>query len=576
MTIREDGGKMSRGIRVLPDELVNLIAAGEVVERPAAVVKELLENALDASSDRVRVHLLEGGRREIKVTDNGVGMGRDDALLSIERHATSKISAKADLDNLTSYGFRGEALPSIAAVGRFTIETWSGVEEAGTGIVVDNGRLLSVHDSPAVQGTSVSIKSIFSRLPARRKFLRKTDTELSWCIRAVEEAALARPDVHFEVTGGTGTVIMMAPVTGLRERVWAMWGQETASRLMRLDAAHKGVHVEGFISPPDLTYSRRTRHHVLINARPVRDPGVTRLLTDALSTKYPSGRHPALILSISMPPGEVDVNVHPSKREVRLHRPREVSAALRKAVESSGTGSAEGIYTVRQTTLRTGTKAMEPEAGWKGKTDGTSTGGVGAEPDIIQLSSKPDVRIIGQVLGTYIICEVDGKLLLVDQHAAHERILFNRLMETYTESAGPSQGLVVPVVLHMGPAEMRNLANKLPLMEAFGFRLEEFGDNTVRVTAMPADMPQDLSVDVLQSLSSDLDDVPAVPEKIALQISRWACRQSVRAGRSLSGPEMEQLIADLEAAESGYSCPHGRPTRIYMTQEDLEKMFKRR
>jgi len=567
---------MNPGIRVLPDELVNLIAAGEVIERPASIVKELLENALDASSSRVRVHLLEGGRREVKVTDNGIGMSRDDALLSIERHATNKISVKEDLDNLVCYGFRGEALPSISSVGRFTLETWSGIDEAGTGIVIDSGRLVTVRDSAAVQGTSVSVKSIFSNVPARRKFLRKADTELSWCIRVVEEAALARPDVHFEITGSGGATVVLAPVTGLKERVWTMWGEETAARLMSMEAELDGVRVEGFISTPDLTYSRRTRHHVLINDRPVRDPGITRLLTQALSTKYPSGRYPAVVLSISMPSGEVDVNVHPSKREVRLLKPGKVSAVLRKAANGLGKAAPGGSYPSGQTSPEAGAKAMEPAAGWQDRPVELPVGKGSTVTADKQLSLRSGIRVIGQVLGTFIVCEVDDKLLLVDQHASHERILFNSLMRGYAESESPSQGLVVPVLLHMGPSEMKNIMNKLPLMQSFGFRLEEFGDSSVRVTALPAEMPQDLSVDVLQSLSSDLEDAPPVPEMIALQISRWACKQSVRAGMTLSLPEMEQLVSDLEEAESGYSCPHGRPTRIYMTEADLEKMFKRR
>ncbi len=568
---------MSPRIRVLPDSLVNLIAAGEVVERPASIVKELLENSLDASSSRIAVHLQNGGKREVRVTDNGTGMGREQALLSIERHATSKIAGPEDLLRITSLGFRGEALPSIAAVGKFTLQTWDSRGGTGTRISIDNGRLVSVQAGPAVKGTSVTLSSIFSRVPARRKFLKSADTEMAWCVRAVEEAALTRPDVHFEVTGPGGIHTVLPKVASLRERVWTMWGDDTARRLMSIQAHTEDVIVDGYISPPDMTYSRRTRYHILVNGRPVRDPGLTRLITTALSTRYPSGRHPALVLSLQVLPGDVDVNVHPSKREIRLARPRSVSAALKEALNELSPLTAAHPYETsqpRDSEAMPARDAPDPERG----SATLPAAGVLEEktPPTGQLYMEKGSRVIGQALGTYIIFEIDGRLAVVDQHAAHERIVYNRLMEAYGSTVRPSQRLMIPVLLQLGSAEATNLLMKRPMMEAFGFELEEFGDNVIRITALPAEIPQDLSTSVAESLASDLEEVSDIPEEIALHISRWACKQSVRAGKTLSTEDMENLLADLEIAESGFSCPHGRPTRIFLSEAELEKLFLRR
>jgi len=568
---------MSPRIRVLPDSLVNLIAAGEVVERPASIVKELLENSLDASSSRITVHLRDGGKREIRVTDNGTGMGREQALLSIERHATSKIAGPEDLLRITSLGFRGEALPSIAAVGKFSLQTWDGRGGTGNRISIDNGKLVSVQAGPAVKGTSVTLSSIFSRIPARRKFLKSADTEMAWCVRTVEEAALTRPDVHFEVTGPGGIHTVLPEVTSLRERVWTMWGDDTARRLMRIQAHTEDVMVDGFISPPDMTYSRRTRYHILVNGRPVRDPGLTRLITTALSTRYPSGRHPALVLSLQVLPGDVDVNVHPSKREIRLARPRSVSAALKEALNELSPLTVAHPYDTSQPRDSGSMPARDAPDAERGSAALPAAGVLEEKtPPTGQLSMERGTRVIGQALGTYIISEIDGRLAVVDQHAAHERIVYNRLMEAYGSTVRPSQRLMIPVLLQLGSAEATNLLRKRPLLEAFGFELEEFGDSVVRITALPAEIPQDLSKSVAESLASDLDEVSYVPEEIALHISRWACKQSIMAGKTLSMEDMENLLADLEIAESGFSCPHGRPTRIFLSEVELEKLFLRR
>ncbi len=324
--------KTSSRIRILPDNLVDVIAAGEVVERPASVVKELVENALDAGAETIRLKISDGGRRVIQLMDDGAGMGEENALLSIERHATSKISSLDDLVHIRTLGFRGEALSSVAAVGRFILDTWDGKAPAGTRIVIDNGKLVSAEPVGRGRGTTVTLENIFRRLPARRKFLRSRETEQSWCLSAVEDAALAYPAVSFSVTGDGLELLNMGPASSLRERAASLWGADAAGKLIPLSHVSEGVALEGLISSPAETYSRRLRHRVMVNGRPVRDPVLNRVISSALSGSWPAGRFPALVLSIVVPDELVDVNVHPAKREVRFRRTEPIGEARRRAL----------------------------------------------------------------------------------------------------------------------------------------------------------------------------------------------------------------------------------------------------
>ncbi len=576
---------MTRRVMVLPDELVNLIAAGEVVERPAAVVKELVENSLDAGAARVTVRLGDGGRRLVEVADDGWGMSRDDALMALERHATSKVAAVSDLAALGTYGFRGEALPSIAATGSFNLVTWDGVGEAGTRITVERGRIIAVEDVGRPRGTTVRLAGIFSRIPARRKFLRSRETELAFCLRAVEEAALARPSVHFEVTGDEGVLLALPPVKGLAERVLCMWGDETGRRLLPLAARLPGMSLAGFISPPALTWSRRDRHHALVNGRPVRDPLLNRLLASALAHRYPPGRHPALVLSLVLPPEEVDVNVHPSKREVRFARTAAVQELLELAVRELGRsaplprdmGAAAGAGGETEGgTGRGGGWSPAPAVGW-GRGDEAEEGtAVAAQEPLAGLAAPPGPRVLGQVLSTYILAEREGHLVVVDQHAAHERIWFNRLLAARTSGSPPSQRLLIPALVELSSSERHNLFAREDVLRSFGFEFAGFGGGAVRITAVPPDLRQEGAASLVREIASDLAGVSSLPEDLALAVARRACHASVRAGRSLSLPEMAALLGELAQAEAGFACPHGRPTCVLLARSELERLFSRR
>lgn len=569
-------------IRILPDELVDVIAAGEVIERPASVVKELVENALDAGAGNIRVKISDGGRRMVQVQDDGSGMDEESALLSIERHATSKILDLEDLRHIRTLGFRGEALSSIAAVGRFTLDSWDGRSGSGTRVVMDGGRLISVEPFGRAKGTTVTLERIFRRLPARRKFLRARDTEKAWCVSAIEDAAVANTRVSFILLSDDDRVLNFPPASSLMDRVAVLWGVDTARRLIPLSHEGEEVSLEGLISPPTETYNRRTRHKIMVNGRPVRDPVLNRVISSALAGSWPAGRFPALVLSIAAGDGLVDVNVHPTKREVRFMRTEPVAEALREAVK--------GIREPVRISVPYGGEGVDSEPTVTGMAadvnlpfaytgDGHPARYTLPAPDkaaVHQRGTGDRGRILGQVLGTYILVENENGLEVIDQHAAHERIVFNRLMARRSGAEIPVQRLAVPLVLTLSPSETANLLASSDVLDSFGFEIAPFGHDAVRVTAVPADLKEALIEELLRQLAGSPENPTSEPEDVALAVSRWACRQSIMAGKKLSPEEMSRLLHELAQSESGFSCPHGRPTRIALDQADLEKLFGRR
>jgi DNA mismatch repair protein MutL len=593
-------------IKILPDHLVDVIAAGEVVERPASVVKELVENSLDAGARRIEVRIEDGGKRKITVLDDGSGMDEDDCLMAIERHATSKIASLDDLQHIRTLGFRGEAIPSIASVGRFTLQSFDGRADSGTRIIMDGGRLVSVEPVGRARGTTITLEGIFRKLPARRKYLRSRETEAAWCLGTVEDASLACQDVSFTVLSNGVTVLDLPGAGSLAGRVASLWGADTAGSMMALSGTIEGMRVEGLISPPTVTFSRRTRHKVIINGRPVRDPVLNRVISSALAGSWPSGRFPALVLILDVEDDLVDVNVHPAKREVRLRRTDHIVELMRRAIRGirdpvmAGAGIKPGSGKSRDypvhgspktpvserheglpedpepgspTAARETFLPFEPSyAGRTGERDGKNHAARTESED----ESDGRTEILGQVLGTYILLESDQGIQIIDQHAAHERIVFNRLMEAREGYGPPMQRLAVPIVMDLSPSESANLMSAARLLDSFGFEVDQFGPSSLRVTAVPSDLKGTLVEELLRALASDPDAFGREPESVALAVSRWACRQSIMAGRKLSKEQITQLVRDLDVAESGFSCPHGRPTRVTMGFQELERLFGRR
>ena len=567
-------------IKILPDHLVDIIAAGEVVERPASVVKELVENAIDAGAENIQVHLVDGGRGKIQVMDDGTGMDEDDCLMAIERHATSKVASVEDLRHLRTLGFRGEALPSIASVGQFKLESWDGKAESGTRIVVDNGKLITVEPVGRARGTTVTLEGLFRKLPARRKFMRTGETETAWCLTAVEDAALTEPSISFVVTGNSTQLLNMPRSMTLRGRVVSLWGVEMAARLMPVHFSGDGVTLDGLISPPTETFSRRGRHKTIINNRPVRDPVLNRIISSALSGSWPAGRFPALVFSFTVEDDLVDVNVHPAKREVRFRSTEPLTRAISEAVSGIKEPVKSASYVVRK-----GSREDHPGiAAREVKLPLSSLDFVpekaDSRPASEELSGFPEGpaapgRILGQVMGTYILVEDENGIGIIDQHAAHERIVFNRLLARRSGAKIPVQILAVPLVLTLSPSETANLIASEELLNSFGFKISEFGPDTVRVTAVPSDLKAELVEEILRQLSGSLEGRNREPAEIALAVSRWACRESIMAGNRLSKEQITQLVRDLAEAESGFSCPHGRPTRVTLNKSDLERLFGR-
>jgi len=566
-------------IKILPDQLVDIIAAGEVVERPASVVKELVENAIDAGAESIQVHLTDGGRGKIQVLDDGIGMDEDDCLMAIERHATSKVAAVEDLRHLRTLGFRGEALPSIASVGHFKLESWNGDSASGTRVIVDNGKLINVEPVGRARGTTVTLEGLFRKLPARRKFMRTRETETAWCLTVVEDAALANPAVSFSVIGNGANLLSMPPASSLVDRVVSLWGADMAGRLIPLSYRGSGVALEGLISPPTETFTRRSRHRTMINQRPVRDPLLNRVISSALSGSWPAARFPALVLSLTIEDDLVDVNVHPAKREVRFKNTEPVAGAIKEAVS----GIKEPVRAVPY--IREATVGDQPEVVARdAKLPFASLDPVPEKaelrPVVETVSRIPGAgasrRILGQIMGTYILVEDEHGLAIIDQHAAHERIVFNRLLARRSGAKIPVQILAVPLVLTLSPSEAANLLASEELLNSFGFKISEFGSDTVRITAVPSDLKGHLVEELLRILATGTEPASREPEDVALAVSRWACRESIMAGQKLSKEQITQLVRDLNEAESGFSCPHGRPTRVALSPADFERLFGRR
>jgi len=628
-------------IRLLPDHLVSQIAAGEAVERPASVVKELVENALDAGAGEVRVELEAGGKRRIVVADDGSGMGRDDALLAFDRHATSKIASVGDLERVASLGFRGEALSSIAAVARVELST---AETPGEGhrVRIEGGRVRSAEPAPRPRGTTVEVASLFFNVPARRKFLKAPTTELRRAVEAVQGYALARPEVRFSVRHQGRALLDALPPSGeekdgaaaLRERIAQVFGRDLAAGLVAIpddgDDARPSERIHGFVGTP--AGGRSRRQFVFVNRRLVRDRLVLGAFYRAAREEWKSEDFPALFLFLDLPPEDVDVNVHPQKSEVRFRDPGlldRVHARLRRAL-----GDARGEEPAPLRTPAGAPRAplawqglgerkvrpREPEAGgWEvhgaGEVaeappapwgePGASGAAVGddpaarrfATPSYTPLQRAPvplsgrrgeqrPFRLLGQYKGTLILLEGPDGLYLIDQHVAHERLLYERLRRTMERENTPSQKLLDPPVLELSAAEHLRLSDLAPALGECGFELAPLSGGSLAIAAIPAVLDAGAAEELLRNLAAadpeggEADgggEVAGLRRRVldALAASQ-ACKAAVKMHHPLSAVEMEALIAELFLCETPYACPHGRPVVLQMTDADLERRFGRR
>ena len=559
-------------IQVLAPEVRSKIAAGEVVERPASVVKELVENSLDAAASQVAVEVRGGGVRLIRVVDNGEGIPADEVEIAFERYATSKLSTAEDLESIASLGFRGEALPSIAAVAEVTLVSRSRDELSGTFLNVKEGAIIQKAKRGCPQGTTVTVRNLFRSFPARLKFLRSVNTENRYISQLVTHYSLAFPEVRFTLVTD-GRTSFRTPGTGqLRDVLAAAYGAETAQALLEVgeEVLGVGVGVGGFVSPPWLVRSSRNALSFFVNRRWVQSRMLSYALEQAYEGLLASGRHPIAAINVSLAPQEVDVNVHPTKSEIKFRYEREVFSAVQRTVR------AVVIERVPMPLLEAEEKVELPRRLPQPRTpERPLAPPEPARPQPPPTGRLPILRVVGQVANTYIVAEGPDGMYLIDQHAAHERVTFERLKEQWLSRTVEVQGLLEPLPLELSRRQEEVLKSHLDALGEYGFDIEPFGEHTYLVRAVPAVLGGKNIAETLAEVLGSLADEAGGDWREGVAIS-LACHGSVRAGQVLSLEEMRELVRQLEQTSRPQSCPHGRPTIVHLSSAQLDKEFGRK
>ncbi len=611
-------------IRILPPEIASQIAAGEVIERPASVVKELLENALDAGARSISITVEEAGQRLIEVSDDGRGIPADELALAVERHATSKLSQTADLFQIQTLGFRGEALASIGSVARMSLTSAAAGAPAGAFLRVEGGQVYPPEAAGAPVGTVARVEDLFYNVPARLKFLKSDVTERRLIDNLVTRYALAYPQVRFRLVQEGRPALQTSGRGERREVLAALYGAEIARQMLEVLSDEAGLHVHGFISPSSLTRPHRREMFFFVNGRPVQDAALSAALTRGYHTLLMVGRFPLATLMIDLPPEAVDVNVHPTKAEVRFRQPEQIFSGVQNAVRRAllahnpvsdlGSALSSAWSGPRQPALPAAPdwdaparEAPEYPAGPAGNASFANqpwqhwpTGPEPDEPPAAYSTPAPSpaaaneparppgqpglpgaraglLRPVGQVANAYLVAEGPDGLYLIDQHAAHERVLFERFMAQRGQGFA-SQTLLHPVVVDLPAAGARLLSEQLPALERLGFQVEPFGPNAFQVRAIPALLTGSDPAAALRVVVENFeeDETPLQAEQEARLIARVCKRAAVKAGQSLSPDEQKALLSDLEACQSPRTCPHGRPTMIHLSVDLLERQFGRR
>jgi DNA mismatch repair protein MutL len=580
-------------IRLLPPEVASQIAAGEVVERPASVVKELLENALDASAKSVSVTIGAAGRTLIQVADDGCGIPADELPLAVARYATSKLARAEELFAISTLGFRGEALASIGSVARLTITSRTADSAAGARLHVEGGATGRVEIIGAPVGTLVRAEDLFYNVPARLKFLKKDMTERRAIDALLARYALAYPHVRIKLTEGKTSSLQTSGDGDQRAILAALYGVEVGKQMLEVLAEETGMKLTGFISPTALTRSNRREITFFINGRWVQNVPLSAALLQAYHTLLMVGRYPLAVLFLEVEPADVDVNVHPAKAEVRFREQDRIFSFVQRAVRRALLAYAP-VPQVAPTLW--GTPARQVDPAWSFASDQSSVTSdqlpVGTEPPEVPPPSLlpsppapplhsppvPLLRLIGQIGATYLVAEGPDGLYLIDQHAAHERVLFEKLMAQHNLKIIPSQALLTPAVIHLPPQSTETLISNLPILQHFGFEVEPFGPNTFQVRAVPLLFVDSDPSAALRAVVEDFeeDETPLQAEVEARVAGRVCKRLAVKAGQVLSPEEQRALLNDLETCASPRTCPHGRPTMIHLSVDMLERQFGRR
>jgi DNA mismatch repair protein MutL len=576
-------------IRILPEHIASQIAAGEVIERPASVVKELVENALDAGADTIAIEVLGAGKRLIAVTDHGGGIPREELGLAVSRHATSKLTRAEDLFRIATLGFRGEALASIGSVSRLTVESRTADAEAGAKLRVEGGALGSVSEIGMPPGTRIMVQDLFYNVPARLKFLKTDTTERRNIEALATRYALAYPHVRWKLVIEGKPSLQTSGSGDPREVLASLYGVTVAKQMLAVEFREEGYHIHGFISPISLTRSNRREITVFVNGRWVKDTAVTAAIIRAYHTLLMVGRFPIVVLFLELPSEVVDVNVHPAKAEVRFREGDLVFSRVQRAVKRALLAyspmpelESRGWW---GTTRLAEEKEIDPA--WRMTAEIQPV----AEPDEKlspprihihtgqeEMEGLPLLRLVGQVAATYLVAEGPDGLYLIDQHAAHERVLYESLMAQQAEDQVASQALLTPVNVSLPPEKARTLENALPVLGGLGFEVESFGPNTFTVRTIPALLTGGDPEAALNALVEDFeeDETPLASTKEAMITARICKRMAVKGGQTLSPEEQTALLRGLERCQSPRTCPHGRPTMIHLSADLLERQFGRR
>jgi DNA mismatch repair protein MutL len=556
-------------IRKLPDALINKIAAGEVVERPASVVKELVENALDAEARAIAVDLRDGGATLVRVTDDGFGMTADDLTLALERHATSKLATDEDLDAIATLGFRGEALPALCAVSRFVVTSRARGAAEGTRIAGEGGAITQRLAVACDPGTTVEVRDLFFNTPARLKFLKAAATETAASLRLLTQLAIAQPEVQFRATSNGRPSLTAPRAADLRERLGALWSFGVASRLLGVQRDEHGVTVHGWVSPPDLTRGGRDEVLLTVNGRPVRDPALFQAVLAAYRPLLPRDRFPFVALSIALPAADVDANVHPTKAWVRFRSPRLVQEMVVAAV-----GEALRRDAVMPVLQQHAAGARDDVAFARGHDAPVN------QPALFAESPKPYLaarfgRVLGQVQDTFIVSASDDEVFFLDQHVAHERVLFERLQADLADGPLASQTLLFPQPLDLPAASLALLDRWRRPLERLGFALDGFASDTVVLRAVPVLLKGDEPRRVIEAALDELAGPKVGEPTVERALAFVACRAAIKANTVLAHEEMERLVSDLTATATPFFCPHGRPVVSRVSLADVRKELKR-
>lgn len=579
-------------IKVLPPEVASKIAAGEVVERPVSVVKELVENALDAQATEIKVELVEGGKKLIRVQDNGSGMSHEDVALCFKRHATSKISSAEDLERISTLGFRGEALASISAVSKITLKTSDGSGEKGYLIEREGEKLLRFSESAFPRGTLVEVRDLFFNLPARRKFLRSERSELSLILNYITTTALAFTEVRFVLINNQKELIDCPAVSSLRERVYQLFGKKTLDGLMELDYQEEGYRISGLSSRPFSGRLDRLRQLFFVNRRPVRD----RMLTAALGQAYlgllEKQKNPEGFLFLEIPFDQVDVNVHPAKAEVRFREPQKVYRLILRAVEMAAREESlvkpiiidkkEEERQIEEEPVKPGIETERFQPGTAAGLDARlfdsrafqTVGRAAAVAEDQRSETEEKVRVLGQYLNSYIIAVSDEAVFIIDQHNAHERVLFEKFRQLEKNRNWSSRQMLFPAVVDLSPAQRLNLEKRSEQLESLGFRLEPVGGQSFALKEYPEVFREEEAEHILLAL---LEEEQAGPHENLRErmLATMACKAAVKAGQPLSPGEMKFLVSELFSVETPGLCPHGRPVVIRIDRSKIERTLGR-